>query len=53
MKKYHIDVLEDVMCEDELSEDIPEWIYDFWFELSEVPDGVGVRMGPKITEVES
>lgn len=35
------------MHEDELPENMPQSDYDEWYERSFVPDGLGVRVGPK------
>jgi hypothetical protein len=46
MKNYEVKVGGGLMYEDELPEDLPKILYDWWFDLSEIVDGV--RMGPTI-----
>ena len=38
------------MCEDELPDDLPDDVYDWWFLNSHVD---GVRLGPIIEEIEA
>ena len=46
MKTYSVQVGDGKMYEDELPEDIPKSLYDLWFDLSSIVDGV--RMGPTL-----
>lgn len=49
MKTYQVLIGEGCMHEDELPEDLPQKLYDWWFDLSQIVDGV--RMGPKIKDL--
>lgn len=44
---------DNLMCEDELPEDLPDELYDFWFKLSHISEGVGVRMGPRVIDLKA
>lgn len=48
MECYRVKIGEGKMHEDELPKNLSQILYDWWYELSEIPDNVGCRVGPII-----